>query len=181
MPRKRPGIQGPGRERLRRNWEDIIGSEDQPPKEVAPTWLVGNYTEEQLQLKEDVAATNLAEKQFMETERVESLPDDPELYYQGPTKSTRVSRHRFVPERTGATGVIGTVYVEFTNMRKNGTIRRTNVYRYNKVPYPVYKSFTVAQSKGSHFATPNSKGPAGFKFDAIYSYERIDDPSVFND
>jgi hypothetical protein len=168
MARKRPGIQGPGRERLRQNWEDIeagrVGNE--------PSWLVGQQSEENLKLREDVAATNLAEQQFMETEEVESLDDlwpDKSNYYQGPTQSTRVSRHRFVPERSVVFVVQGTMYFEFTNMR-NGRVRRTNVYRYNKVPYPVYKDFTMATSKGQKINV----------LDKVYQYERIDDTSVFN-
>lgn len=179
MPRKRPGIQSPGRERLRQNWEDIIGTEDQPPKEVQPTWLVGYPSEKDVALKEEIAATNLAEQQFMDTDEVESLPDlwpkrgveEGGNYYQGPYKSTRVSRHRFIPEKTGLTGVTGTMYVEFTNMRPNGSIRRTNVYKYNKVPYAVYKSFTMTNSKGQFIN----------KLTPVYNYERIDNPSVFSD
>lgn len=175
MARKRPGMGEPGRERIRRNFDAELGGWDTEPTVTGePSWLVGSPSEAQSALKEEIAATNLAEQQFMDTEQVQTLPDlwpSKKHYYQGPTKSTRVSRHRFIPERKGLTGITGTMYVEFTNMKPNGTIRRTNVYKYNKVPYPVYKDFTNSTSKGQFIN----------RITPVYNYERIDNPSVFND
>ena len=96
-----------------------------------------------------------------------------ENYYQGPNQSTRVSKHMFSlnPQTNPyVPPTHGTMFVKFTNMRRNGTIRRENVYAYYDVPFNVYKSFSISTSKGQEIN----------KLDKIYSYARLDDESVFD-
>ena len=84
--------------------------------------------------------------------------DDPRLYGQGPTKSTRVARHKFVPNPEPSYGTpeellrglagldtVGTVYVEFWKMGKNG-----KQWAYKNVPKSIYDQFSNNNSKG-HF------------------------------
>jgi hypothetical protein len=95
-------------------------------------------------------------------------PDtDPELYGQGPDKSTRVASHKFVPygrlmsraaggQAAAALGIrYGTVYVKFQN---NG-----NIYRYDSVPDHLYQNFRNSNSKGkfiNNFLNNYSYSPA---------------------
>ena len=112
---------------------------------------------------------------------VETLPDLWPLkgveeggnYYQGPSKSTRVSKHMFSlnpPSNPNLPPTHGTMFVKFTNMRPNGTIRRENVYAYYDVPFSVYKSFSISTSKGQYIN----------RIDKVYTYARLDDDSVFD-
>lgn len=86
---------------------------------------------------------------------IQVTPDNiPELWGQGPTKSTRVASHKFVPNTAetpedllrGVSGIpLGTVYVEFWKPGRMGT-----QWAYRNVPFPVYSDFTRSKSKG-HF------------------------------
>lgn len=173
MARKPPGMGDIGRGRVRQNWKEIESGNP------APTWLTGGGLSEQQQtLKDQIEGENQQLLQDMDSQGVQSLPDlwpDKSNYYQGPSRSTRVSKHRFVPYDTDSLipSTDGTMFVEFTNMRKRADgstyIRRTNVYAYFNVPYSVYKSFTTTGSKGQFIN----------KIDKIYSYAQLDDPSVF--
>lgn len=148
MPRKKAGMGNYGKEKIRRNWEDIESGN----LEGDYGWLTGETSDKNAALREQIKQANEQIGLATEVQEVETLPDlwpSKDNYYQGPSKSTRVSRHKFVPIPT-ATGIsiVGTVYVEFTNMRPNGAIRRTDVYEYRRVPYPDYITFTKTTSKG---------------------------------
>jgi len=148
MPRKKTGIGEYGQERLRKNWQDIAS--DSP----TPSWVVGGPPSEANQrLRDQIQSGNEQFQEESSAQDTQTLPDlwpDKSNYYQGPTRSTRVSRHRFVLNKTnGAIPTnLGTVFVKFTNMRPNGRIRREDVYAYFDVPFSIYKSFTSTNSKG---------------------------------
>lgn len=173
MPPRR-GLGDIGRGRVRQNWQDIESGTS------APNWLTGGgVSEENQRLREEIEDTNKQLREDMDTKDVYSLPDlwpDKSNYYQGPSRSTRVSKHRFVPENSGSSiipSTNGTVFVKFTNMRKRADgstyIRRENVYAYFNVPHSVYKSFTTTGSKGQFINhTMNN-----------YTYAQLDDDSVF--
>lgn len=159
MPRKKAGMGDYGRQRIRRNWEDIESGNLEPSG--ATKWLVGGEpTEENSRLKEAIAAENEAFNAAISAQDVTALVDlwpDKSNYYQGPSRSTRVVRHRFVLNQ--ASGVIptnlGTIFVQFTNLRQrksDGTVYEGKfhnaVYAYFDVPYSVYQSFTQTHSKG---------------------------------
>lgn len=148
MPRKKAGIQGKGLERLRKNLEELQDLQG------TQSWVVGTPSEKDKKLGEEIAQqenNNLLNQ--LKTQRVLTLPDlwpSKDNYYKGPYQSTRVSAHRFVPNRIVVPDKqqLGTVYVQFTNMRPNGKIRREDVYAYYDVPINVYYSFAQSTSKG---------------------------------
>jgi len=174
MARRPPGMGDVGRGRVRQNWKDIESGS------TAPTWLTGGGLSESGQnLKDQIDVENNQLLEDMDTADTYSLPDlwpDKSNYYQGPSRSTRVSKHRFAPYDTDSLipSTEGTMFVEFTNMRQRADgstyIRRTNIYAYFNVPYSVYKSFTTTGSKGQFIN----------KIDKTYSYAKLDDPSVFS-
>ncbi len=129
----------------------------------------------------DVIAQQL--RQGAAPQEVSSLPDlwpDTSNYGQGPSQSTRVSRHSFVLEqgRGEETALqLGTVYVKFTNLRQraDGSVYEKKgsgvVYAYRDVPYHEYMNF----------ARSNSKGREINKWTRSKDYDRIGwDDSVFN-
>lgn len=72
-------------------------------------------------------------------------------YGQGPSRSTRVAVHKFVPnlmERAGVTTPqsMGTVYVKF-QPHMNGS-HANDIWKYKNVPESVYQSFANNNSKG---------------------------------
>lgn len=150
------GIGDIGRQRIRKNWEDIESGS------TTPSWLVGGPPSEQNQaLREQIEAENQAFAEQIGAQSVEQLVDlwpDKSNYYKGPKKSTRVWKHRFVMEpsntQTAFPTGLGTVFVQFTNLRqhKDGSIYEGKyhgaVEAYYHVPYSVYQSFTETQSKG---------------------------------
>lgn len=86
-----------------------------------------------------------------DTQFVEDAKPPKNNYGQGPTKSTRVAAHKFVPSlmsRAGTKGgsTLGTVYVKF-QPKMNGT-RANDIYRYKNVPESMYKQFAESNSKG---------------------------------
>lgn len=170
MARKKPGIQPYGRERLRKNWDDIESGTS------TPSWLVGAPSDKNKKLGEEIERTNESMLSQFEEQEVQTLPDlwpDRSNYYKGPQKSTRVSAHSFSldpPSNPNVPATTGTMFVRFTNMRPNGTVRRENIYAYYKVPYSVYLDFSRSTSKGRYIN----------RIDKIYTYARLDDPSVFD-
>jgi hypothetical protein len=97
--------------------------------------------------------------------RVTPLPNKPENYGRGPTKSTRVISHKFVPgsrstDQTLGREVInsGTVYVRFARPSKQQGGDAT--YKYTNVPVATYESFRGANSKGRFINNPlNTHNP----------------------
>lgn len=77
-------------------------------------------------------------------------------YGQGPSRSTRVAFHKFVPNLMGRAGIkggstLGTVYVRFQpNMQGK---RANDVYKYKNVPENVYNQFAQSNSKGRFINT----------------------------
>lgn len=140
MAARKPGMGEAGRERLRRNWSDI----DSGNLENS-TWSAGKQSEEDATLREEIANQNFLVEQRIRTQYVQPLEDKPENYGQGPGKSTRVIMHRFVPNREEGLGQMvpsthGVVFVGFQ--------KRNDVYAYYDVPYSVYQSFAMSNSKG---------------------------------
>ena len=170
MARKKPGIQPYGRERLRKNWDDIESGTS------TPSWLVGGPSDKNKKLGEEIERTNESILAQMEEQEVTTLPDlwpSKANYYKGPSKSTRVSKHMFsldAPSNPNVPATHGTMFVQFTNMRANGSVRRENVYAYYNVPFDVYKDFSMSTSKGQYIN----------RIDKVYNYARLDDQSVFD-
>lgn len=141
-------------------------------------WLTGGgpTDDRNKALREEIERNNESILYSMGEQDVTTLPDlwpDKSNYYQGPSKSTRVSKHMFSLNPSSSPYVPpthGTMYVKFTNMRPNGTIRRENIYAYYDVPHSVYVSFTASTSKGQEIN----------RLDKIYNYARLDDESVFD-
>lgn len=84
-------------------------------------------------------------------EFVEDAKPPKDNYGQGPTRSTRVAVHRFVPNMLERAGVVtaqstGTVYVKF-QPHMNGS-RPNDVWKYKNVPESVYNAFATSNSKG---------------------------------
>jgi hypothetical protein len=161
MPRKPAGIQPAGRERLRKNWNDI--ETDSP----TPSWLTGGgLSEKGQQFQEQIDESNKEYTSLFDTKTVISIPEPD--YYQGPELSTRVIKHRFVPNRM--TGLTGTAYVQFGGTRKNGKKKTQEIYEYNDMPPSVYLDFL----------NTNSKGQTIEAWTRDYNYKKINDPSVFS-
>lgn len=144
------GLGGVGRERIRRNWEDIANED---PAE--PNWLTGQEYED---FEEGRIGSDVEYNQLMSVEDVLRLEDKPENYGFGPKFSTRVKRHLFVPDSpkdlNRLVPGLGTVYVHFH--------KYDDVYAYYNVPFNVYQDFARSTSKGrfindnSHFNDPSS-------------------------
>lgn len=177
MPRKR-GIGNVGRERLRRNWEDIQSGFTTE----APSSAVTGFTPE---VNEQIKEAQRQMGETLQAQDVSSLPDlwpDTSNYYQGPTKSTRVSRHKFEFVNTSSFPTLipstkGTAYVKFTNLRqrKDGTVYEKEgsgvIYAYYNVPYADYKTFTMSKSKGRMINTWTRQ----------YQYQKLgQDDSIFD-
>lgn len=109
------------------------------------------------------------------TQFVDDASPPKDNYGQGPSRSTRVAAHKFVPhspereslmEKAGARGptnTLGTVYVKFQRSGRLG-----QVWKYEHVPESVYDSFANSTSKGRFINQQlNSfrKGPAGTRND----------------
>lgn len=161
MPRKPPGIQPTGRERLRRNWEDISG--EGPSK---PDWRTGKDYED---FEEGRIGAADEYQQLISTEEVQQLEDKPENYGFGPKFSTRVARHLFVPNDPNSLNRLipgpGTVYVQFH--------KYNDVYAYYNVPFNIYQDFARSTSKGRFI---NETAP----FNDSSSYQNLNkDASVF--
>jgi hypothetical protein len=104
--------------------------------------------------------------------RVTTLPNKPENYGRGPSKSTRVSSHKFVPgskttDQALGRAVInsGTVYVKFARPSKLQGGDAT--YKYSNVPVATYESFRSANSKGRFINNPLES----------YGYSKVDPSS----
>jgi hypothetical protein len=104
--------------------------------------------------------------------QVTTLPNKPENYGRGPSKSTRVSSHKFVPgsktiDQTLGRAVInsGTVYVKFARPSKLQGGDAT--YKYSNVPVATYESFRSANSKGRFINNPLES----------YGYSKVDPSS----
>lgn len=152
MPKKR-GLGPVGLERIKQSLEEVNSPSENGP---ALPWLVGGPPSTKNQeLAEQIRRENAEFVDSIGAKDVVTLPDlwpDRSNYYKGPQRSTRVSRHRFVMNRS-ATGTVlptglGTVFVKFTNMRPNGRVRRQDVYAYYDVPFTVYQAFSGSNSKG---------------------------------
>lgn len=91
------------------------------------------------------------------SEYVEDAKPPKDNYGQGPSRSTRVAVHKFVPNMLGrAMGemtpqTLGTVYVKF-QPHLNGK-HGNDIYRYNNVPKNVYDMFANSNSKGAFINT----------------------------
>lgn len=90
---------------------------------------------------------------------VTTLPKHPDNYGRGPSKSTRVSSHKFVPgskttdQFLGHTVInSGTVYVKFARPSKQQSGDAT--YKYTNVPVAVYEQFRGSNSKGRFINNP---------------------------
>lgn len=162
MPRKPPGIQPAGRERLRKNWDDI---ETNSP---TPSWLTGGgLSEKGTKFQEQIDESNKEYNSLFDTKTVISIPEPD--YYQGPELSTRVIKHRFVPNKM--TGLTGTAYVQFGGTRKNGKRKTEDIYAYYNVPPSVYLDFCQSDSKGQTIDAWTTNYP---------DYRKLNDPSVFS-
>lgn len=91
--------------------------------------------------------------------QVTPLPNKPELYGKGPSKSTRLNAHKFVPLVRGNNELgnplipnTGNVYIRFNRPSKKQIEEggATVVYRYSNVPVAVYESFRNNASKGRY-------------------------------
>jgi hypothetical protein len=109
--------------------------------------------EEEQQYREQIESRTFGAYQ------VTPLPNKPENYGRGPTKSTRVIAHKFVPgsrstDQTLGRTVInsGTVYVKFARPSKQQGGDAT--YKYTNVPVATYESFRGANSKGRFINNP---------------------------
>lgn len=85
---------------------------------------------------------------------VRVLPKIPENYYKGPTASTRVASHKFVPtqEQLDENGISkvssGDVYVRFARPSRQQS--QGAVYLYKNVPVEIYNRFVTTYSKGKY-------------------------------
>lgn len=135
MATKKRGIGDVGKERLRRNWEDI-----ETDKPYEPDWLTGKEYDE---LEGRIGADEDYNK-LTSVEEVLRLEDKPENYGFGPFFSTRVKKHLFVPNNPqGVNRLVpglGTVYVHFH--------KYDDVEAYYNVPFNVYQDFARSTSKG---------------------------------
>jgi len=97
--------------------------------------------------------------------QVTPLPNRPENYGRGPTKSTRVTAHKFVPTNKATDQFLGrevinsgTVYVKFARPSKQQNGDAT--YKYTNVPLATYESFRSSNSKGRFINNPlNAHNP----------------------
>jgi hypothetical protein len=109
------------------------------------------------------------------TQFVEDASPPKDNYGQGPSRSTRVAAHKFVPherereslmEKAGARGptnTLGTVYVKFQRPGRMG-----QVWKYEHVPESIYDSFSNSTSKGRYInqqLNTFKKGPIGTRND----------------
>lgn len=98
------------------------------------------------------------------TEFVEDAKPPKYNYGQGPTRSTRVAAHKFVPNLTARADipgieVMGTVYVRFQpNMQGK---RANDIWEYRNVPKSVYDMFSESTSKGRFINTHLNAFPKG--------------------
>lgn len=119
---------------------------------------------EKLTEEEELAYREQIESRTFGAYNVTVLPKNPENYGKGPTKSTRVASHKFVPTQRMAvtTGMgetlggervnVGTVYVRFARPSKQQNGNAT--YKYTNVPVAIYESFRSANSKGRYINNP---------------------------
>lgn len=132
----RRGLGGAGRDRLRRNWEDIANEDP-----AGPNWRTGQDYEDFEEGRVEAADQY---QSLISPESVQRLEDKPENYGYGPKFSTRVARHLFVPNNPNGLNRLvpgpGTVYVEFH--------KRGDVYAYYDVPFSTYQDFARSTSKG---------------------------------
>ena len=118
----------------------------------------------ELSEEEEQAYREAVESRAFGTYPVTVLPHDPDYYGKGPSKSTRVASHKFVPGQRVAvsTGLgeslsapqinSGTVYVRFARPSKQQP--SVVVYKYTNVPVAVYESFRNSNSKGRFINNP---------------------------
>ena len=131
-------------------------------------WITGGEpSDKNRRLGDEIEKQNQKEMDLFKTQTVISIPE-PE-YYQGPELSTRVIRHRFVPNR--ATGLTGTAYVQFGGTRKNGKRKTEDIYAYYDMPPSVYLDFCQTDSKGQTIDAWTRNYP---------DYRKLNDPSVFS-
>lgn len=172
MARKRPGIQGPGRERLRQQWSDIQNIESDEDIEN-PLWVVGRTPTATEEMRQDFSEQYDVLLGTQDVVPLEDLWPDTSNYGFGPMYSTRVVQHRFVPNPKEDGGQrlnriipgLGTVYIKFQ--------KRGDVYAYYNVPLNVYEDFARSSSKGK-FINEN------YPFNDRGSYRNLNgDDSVF--
>lgn len=159
------GIGRPGKDRLKRNWEEIESGNLSPatPRTSFAPRIPENYAE-----PIGLAGPMLGESTDFEAEEqygvqtseygvyhVNMLTDVPRNYYKGPNNSTCVLAHKFIPmsRETDALGRMvvntGTVYVRFGKKRSSrGSVDINRVYKYTNVPLAVYQNFRNNYSKG---------------------------------
>jgi len=131
-------------------------------------WITGGEpSDKNRRLGDEIEKQNQKEMDLFKTQTVISIPE-PE-YYKGPELSTRVIRHRFVPNR--ATGLTGTAYVQFGGTRKNGKRKTEDIYAYYDMPPSVYLDFCQSDSKGQTIDAWTRNYP---------DYRKLNDPSVFS-
>jgi hypothetical protein len=144
---------------------------DEPSK---LSWLTGGgLSEKGKKFQEEIDKSNEEYNSLFATKTVISIPEPD--YYQGPELSTRVIKHRFVPNNSGitATGLnmTGTAYVQFGGTRKNGKRKTEDIYAYYNMPPSVYLDFCQTDSKGQTIDAWTTNYP---------DYRKLNDPSVFS-
>lgn len=113
---------------------------------------------DQLTEEEEAAYREQVESREFGAYQVTPLPNRSEFYGKGPSKSTRVNAHKFVPLVRGTdmfgdklTPNQGNVYVKFNYpSKKQMASGSVVVYRYEGVPVAVYESFRNNPSKGRY-------------------------------
>jgi hypothetical protein len=120
---------------------------------------------EELSEEEQQAYQEQFESRTFGAYQVTPLPNKPENYGRGPTKSTRVIAHKFVPGSRSSDQALGrevinsgTVYVKFARPSKQQGGDAT--YKYTNVPVATYDSFRGSNSKGRFINSPlNTNNP----------------------
>jgi hypothetical protein len=163
----------PGRQKMRKalsglseDLSKVAAGESLSDQEMP--WVTGGEpTAKGQKFREEIEKQNASDMQIFATQTVISIPE-PE-YYQGPVRSTRVIRHRFVPNK--ATGLTGTAYIQFGGTRKNGKRKTEDIYAYYNMPPSVYLDFCNTDSKGQTIDAWTRNYP---------DYRKLNDPSVFS-
>lgn len=124
---------------------------------------------EKLTADEERAYREQIESREFGTYRVTPIPHKPENFGKGPTKSTRVMGHKFVPGSRSVDTLLGretinsgTVYVRFVRPSRPQVAAglEPTVYKYTNVPVAVYEGFRNSGSKGRYInVSLNSHNP----------------------
>lgn len=152
-PRRR-GYYRSQRDEARRQREIANAMRDRRMREASGD----NLTEE-----EEAEYREFIESREFGTYQVVPLANKKENYGKGPTKSTRVGAHKFVPSSRSDSLFgpalapnSGTVYVRFNRPSRSQIEAGHDVviYRYKNVPVAVYESFRNNFSKGAFINNP---------------------------